>query len=153
MANSFISRKLQCAQAGFTLVELMIVVIIASILAAYAIPNYRDHVLQARIPEATSNLLVWGLQLEQYYQDHRNYGDEKACGVAVNTGDNFTYSCQSDEEGQSYLLTATGLQASGMRGFAFTLNQRGAATTTALPDGWGSATPNCWVVKKGGGCP
>lgn len=153
MVNSFTSRKQQCAQSGFTLVELMIVVIIASILAAYAIPTYRDHALQARIPEATSNLSMWRLQLEQYYQDQRKYGDTNACGAVINASANFTYNCQPLEGGQSYLLTANGVPASGMADFAFTLDQTGAAATTALPEGWGNITANCWVVKRGKGCP
>jgi type IV pilus assembly protein PilE len=153
MVNSFTPRKLQCPQSGFTLVELMIVVIIASILAAYAIPTYRDHALQARIPEATSNLSMWRLQLEQYYQDQRNYGDAKACGVVINASANFTYRCQSVEGGQSYVLTATGAKASGMANFVFTLDQTGTATTTTLPEGWGQTPANCWVVKRGRGCP
>lgn len=153
MVNSFNSRKLQCAQSGFTLVELMIVVIIASILAAYAIPTYRDHAMQARIPEATANLSMWRLQLEQYYQDQRKYGDAKTCGVVIDASANFTFGCQSREGGQSYLLTATGVPASGMADFAFTLDQTGAAATTALPEGWGKITANCWIVKRGKVCP
>ena len=153
MAKPCTSLKFQHAQSGFTLVELMIVVIVASILAAYAVPTYRDHALQGRIPEGTSSLSIWRLQMEQYYQDRHNYGDARACGVSLNASPHFTYSCESGSDGQSYLLTATGTPASGMGNFTFTLDQAGAAATSALPSGWGAVPVNCWVVKKSRGCP
>lgn len=40
------------SQKGFTLVELMIVVAIVGILAAFALPEYRDYTARARVSEA-----------------------------------------------------------------------------------------------------
>lgn len=52
---------------GFTLVELMIVVVIVSILAAIAIPSYQSFVLESKRTEGTAALMRIMDMQERYY--------------------------------------------------------------------------------------
>ena len=62
--------KNQKRQAGFTLIELMIVIAIIGILMAYAIPAYRDYTVRAKRGEC--NAMVDGMKTpmaEYYYKN------------------------------------------------------------------------------------
>lgn len=140
-------------QRGVTLIELMITVAIIGILAAVAVPAYNEYVTRGRIPEATSSLSTMRVRLEQYYQDNRHYGSTaSACGVANPTSANFTYSCNWGAGATNQTFTATATGSGPMTGFTYTINQNNERRTTVVPTGWGTATINCWVVKKGGAC-
>lgn len=108
---------------GFTLIELMITVAIVAILASVAYPSYQDYIRRGQLPEAFSYLSDYRVKLEQYYQDHRNYGEAAGtdCANAAGapswanfnppgTDERFTYSCQltSATNNQGYTLTARG---------------------------------------------
>jgi len=144
-------------QKGFTLVELMIVVVIVAILAAVSIPAYSDYVRRGKITEATTALSGLRVRMEQYYQDNRTYLNAGACGVAMPNATEvkyFTVACPiATATANAYIITATG--SGSMNGFTYTIDQSNAKTSTVTvppaPAGWsGSAT--CWVTKPGGIC-
>lgn len=137
---------------GFSLIELMIALAIIAIVAAVALPAYREHMWRARIPEATSTLSSLAMRLEQHYQDHRRYGDKDTCAVPMPSHLHFTFKCEASNGGQSFMLTANGTNNDGMSGFIFTLDQNGNARTTGLPEGWGSTPVDCWISKRGARC-
>ncbi len=139
-------------QAGFSLIELMIALAVAAIVAAFALPSYHDHLQRSYLPEASSGLLLTAMRLEQYYQDHRSYLDGVACGVTLPAPRHFSFSCVPAADGQTFLLTATGIAQDMMSEFALTLDQAGNARTMALPASWGRAPLDCWITKRGSQC-
>ena len=144
--------------AGFTLIEIMIVVAVIAILTRIAYPSYAEHVIRGKMTEATANLGGLRVNLEQYYQDNRKYNGATAgvCGVTMPTTDikYFTFTCASSASSgagdQQYTITATGGGA-GMAGFVYTIDQNNNKTTTiALPADtakWGTGDLTCWVIR------
>ncbi len=61
------------ARAGFTLIELMIVVAIIGILAAIAIPNFQLFQLRSRASEGKSNLAAIRVAQEGYRSEFRTF--------------------------------------------------------------------------------
>ena len=140
------------APQGFSLIELMIALAIAAIIAAVAIPGYRDHMLRARIPEATSTLSALAMRMEQYYQDNQAYSNANGCAITMPTDDFFTFECSTENGGQSFLLKASGISTGAMSEFVYTLDQNGNAATTQLPAAWGNTPFNCWISKRSSTC-
>jgi len=134
-------------QAGFTLIEVMITVAIVAILATIAVPSYTDYLTRGRIPDATSNLAVKRVQMEQFFLDNRTYVGAPACTADSTVSKYFDFSCAASDA-TSYMLQAVG--KGSMTGFTFTINQANAKATT-VPPGW-TGNASCWVVRKNGDC-
>lgn len=143
--------------AGFTLLELMVVVAIVGILAAVGIPQYRDYVLRSKLAEAYSNLSTLRSQAEQYFQDNRTYVGFPCPAGAITGSKYFTYSCNPAVTKTTYTFVATGVATEGLDGIAFTINDSNVKATTITggspmeASGW-TASASCWVRNKNGIC-
>lgn len=72
---------------GFSLVELLLVLVITSILILIAVPSYRFYLEYAKRIAAQTDLLGVSLALEKYYLEHYSYQ-----GATLNSGEGNTLS-------------------------------------------------------------
>lgn len=97
--------------AGFTLIELMIGVAIAGILATVALPSYRDQMRKSRRAEAQAYVMAVAARQTQYLIDTRGYTPSLAdIGVALpaNVGTAYDIALAApDASPPTFVLTAT----------------------------------------------
>ena len=78
--------------AGLTLIELMVVLLIIGILAAVAVPSYRQYVIRAHRTEAKTALLRLAANQERHYLQNNTYTDDlSALGFGASLSDNGAY--------------------------------------------------------------
>ena len=121
-------------QSGFTLAELMIVVVIVGILASVALPSYREHVKRAVRADAKAALMENAQFLEQNFTEANRYhqdsiGNPITLPVTQSPkGDSAKYTIAVVATATTFTLTAAPV-AGGMMGGdscgSFTLNQLG----------------------------
>ena len=70
---------------GFTLIELMIVLVIVAILAAVAFPAYRESVRRGNRRAAQAAMMEIVNQEHQYFVANRVYADTATLGYALDT--------------------------------------------------------------------
>jgi len=158
MAVKISSRPARRA-AGFTLIELMIVVAIVAILATVAFPAYTSYIRRGQMQEAFTNLADYSIKLEQYYEDNKNYGATSGTTCATATTANawngfaptgaayFTFSCVMANSGQSFTVTATGSGGAVSGGnYIYTIDSAGNKATTKFAGT--TVALSCWASRS-----
>jgi type IV pilus assembly protein PilE len=144
--------------AGFTLIELMTAVLVASILLAIAIPSYRTQTQKSRRTEAKTALLDLASREERYNSTNSTYssapsnlGYTGSWPIKVGSGYYQITACVAADTtcttdagtGVAFLLTAApvGTQTADSQCLSFTLDSTGLQKVT----GSASGTPSsCW---------
>lgn len=92
--------------AGFSLLELMIVVVVIAILAAIVYPNYRDSVLKSRRGQAKADLVEMAQILERRHTVGNAYPDEMPNLSDSSALEHYDFDLEVAAGGQSFVLTA-----------------------------------------------
>ena len=135
--------------SGFTLLELMVVLVIVGILGAVAVPTYQRHVIRAQRTEAKSALLRIAANQERHYLANNAYTDDLALlGFAGAVSENGAYTLGVPAADTiTFLAEAVPTPGGGLRGIdmnrdetclRFTIDAAG--TRRAFPDPEG----RCW---------
>ncbi len=136
--------------AGFTLVELMIVVAVVALLSAVAVPTYQTSVRKARRADARAALATTAQMMERYATEQGAAGYRTA---TLSDGGGPTVVAKASSDNGYYQLSFTNLTATAytMRAVpqggqvddgcaTFTLDERGVRGVS----GGTLATTDCW---------
>jgi type IV pilus assembly protein PilE len=140
--------------AGFSLIELLIAITAIGVLSTVALPAYSEYLRRGHLPEAFNALAVFHVHMEQYFQNHNDYGGA-TCGSDARAGSwnrfapasakHFRYDCTTRAGEERYTIVATGIAASTL-GHVYTIDQNGDRETTLFKGVPVAAT--CWLTQS-----
>ena len=141
---------------GFSLIELMIVVIIVGILASIAVPSYQSYVIRGARADAEADLLDLASLEEKIYLNSNAYtadvttaynGNATTGGLGRTNGltSNGKYTLALSGVGQTFTLTATPVAGTNQVGDGcLTIQENGLRQWHKNNDACNSASPVSW---------
>jgi type IV pilus assembly protein PilE len=125
--------------SGFTLIELMVVVLVAAILVGIAVPSYQSQVRHSRRTDAKTALMDAAVREEKYLTLSNTYTTTasnlgySALGVAIGSGYYDLYVCVGTAAGSSSTTTACTANT-GTTGTSFIVSAIPVAGTSQAKD-------------------
>ena len=135
---------------GITLFELLIVMTLIGVVAAFAFPAYRQHTMRVHRADAMTALLQLQSAEESHYQRHDTYtasiepAPPSGLGLPITSASNkYTLTVALARDGQSFIATATptpgGGQDADVECLAFSIDARGRRAVSGT-----AGAQRCW---------
>ena len=141
------ARRILRSQEGFTLIEMMVVIILVAALAAIAVPLYTQYLQQARTAEATGMVgaivaseKTYNVKNATFVNAADNATIKATLGVNLDDAKYFSYSV-TGASATAGVVTATGLAAAGSDLSTKTITYDLSAKT------WGGTAP-AWAIPS-----
>jgi type IV pilus assembly protein PilE len=130
---------------GVTLLEILVVLLLVAVIAALALPSYRQHLVRVNRSAATTMLYEIAAAEERFYLRHGSYtGDLTSAaplglGLAVgHSSSRYAFSVALAADGQTFIASATptreGGQDSDGECLVYSIDQRGRRAVSGSRD-------------------
>jgi type IV pilus assembly protein PilE len=132
--------------AGFSLFELLVVVVILTVLLAISVPAYQGYVQQARRADAHTALLDIAAREERFVAQNNTYTTEVSAAAGLGLGrttspDGYynmsVAACAGGNIANCYVITATGVGSQANDAACTTITYDSAGTKSGTTD-------DCW---------
>lgn len=139
-------------QAGTTLLELVVVMVVVAILATVAVPGYRHHLLRTHRVEAMDALLELAVAQERFHLVHRRYATDARLAAPppdglglspVTARGRYAIAIDAGADASTFSATASaaGAQLADAACASFTIDAAGRRSARRRD---GAAAPACW---------
>jgi len=135
---------------GFSLLELLVVLVLVSVVAALALPGFRQQIARVHRTEAMTALLQLQSAEEKFYLRHNTYSRNITAAPPVGLGlpaatssNRYLLSVAVADDGQTFIATATPTRAGGQDAdhecLAFSIDAHGRRAVSGTRD-----ARHCW---------